>query len=124
VGPTGPAGADGREVEFRTNNNVLEWRYVGEQTWNQLNLNFGSNVVTSGSSTDFSNWIFNEDKCSFEPPVPYPGDGGPYIWIQAAEIWVRPKIETPAANIQPAPYPLDGKEYEFNSDNNRWVPKL
>jgi hypothetical protein len=61
TGPVGPAGADGREVEFRTNNNVLEWRYVGEQTWNQLNLNFGSNVVTSGSSTDFSNWIFNED---------------------------------------------------------------
>lgn len=61
TGPVGPAGEDGREVEFRVNNNILEWRYVGEQTWNQLNLNFGSNVVTSGSSTDFSNWIFNEN---------------------------------------------------------------
>jgi len=72
----------------------------------------------------YENWIFNEDTCTHQPPVPYPSDGGQYIWIQQAELWVPLKTQTPAANIQPVPYPTDGKVYEFDLANNRWIPKL
>lgn len=70
-----------------------------------------------------SDWIFDENRCCHVAPVPYPNDGQIYIWVQAAGIWVKPKIETPAADIQPIPYPLDGKTYEFDSINKRWVEK-
>lgn len=34
--PQGPAGTDGREVEFQVNATHLQWRYVGELTWLDL----------------------------------------------------------------------------------------
>jgi hypothetical protein len=72
----------------------------------------------------YANWIFDEDTCTHKPPVPYPSDGGQYIWIQQAEMWVPLKKQIAAADVQPIPYPLDGKEYEFDLTNKCWVPKL
>lgn len=54
AGPSGADGSDGTEAEFRVENDVLEWRYVGESTWNTL--------------TDFST-------LSVDPAV-----GGYYLW--------------------------------------------
>lgn len=34
--PQGVAGEDGREIELRSTATHLEWRYVGDATWNQL----------------------------------------------------------------------------------------
>jgi hypothetical protein len=34
----GPAGADGQEVEFNNDGTNIQWRYVGELTWNNLVL--------------------------------------------------------------------------------------
>lgn len=36
---------------------------------------------------EFSSWIFNEDTCQFESPIPYPDDGGDYIWDESAANW-------------------------------------
>lgn len=35
----------------------------------------------------FASWIFNEEKCSFEPPRPYPLDGKFYTWDEPAVSW-------------------------------------
>ena len=35
-GEVGPDGTDGREVEFNVSDTHIEWRYVGEETWNEL----------------------------------------------------------------------------------------
>lgn len=33
-------------------------------------------------------WIFNEETCSYETPIPYPDDGQRYVWDDATENWV------------------------------------
>lgn len=87
------------------------------QKQNRVKLNY----LADGG---YANWIFNEDTCTHQPPVPYPSDGGEYIWIQQAVMWVPLKKQVPAAGVQPVPYPTDGNEYEFDLANNRWIPKL
>lgn len=36
----------------------------------------------------YPSWVFNEDTCSFVPPIPYPTDGGVYAWNEANQAWV------------------------------------
>jgi hypothetical protein len=73
IGSQGPAGQDGREVEFQVVNNVMQWRYTNEETWNSLDLEFGggstpgSIISTSGSSA-FTHWIFAEEALT----IPFP----------------------------------------------------
>jgi hypothetical protein len=33
-------------------------------------------------------WVFNENTCSFEPPVPMPTDGKAYGWSEKTQSWV------------------------------------
>ena len=35
-----------------------------------------------------ASWIFNEETCSFNPPVPYPDDGNIYVWDEDTITWV------------------------------------
>jgi hypothetical protein len=37
----------------------------------------------------FQSWVFNEDLCQFEPPVPRPIDGKKYSWDEAISSWVE-----------------------------------
>lgn len=36
----------------------------------------------------FASWIFNEETCSFDSPVPYPSDGNSYAWNEESLSWV------------------------------------
>jgi len=36
----------------------------------------------------YQSWILNEDTCLWEPPTPYPTDGGMYQWDEANGEWV------------------------------------
>jgi hypothetical protein len=36
----------------------------------------------------YESWILNEDTCLWEPPTPYPNDGGMYQWNEANGDWV------------------------------------
>lgn len=87
------------------------------------------------------NWIFDEEKCSYVPPLPYPDDGAPYIWVQEVSKWIeideehptiaRPMAATESLSARP-PYPNagkgvdhpehDGMVYEFNEGTNAWIP--
>ena len=37
----------------------------------------------------YESWVFNEDTCSFDPPVPYPEDGKFYQWNEETTSWVE-----------------------------------
>lgn len=34
-------------------------------------------------------WVFNEETCSFKPPLPYPTDGKIYKWDEPTVSWVE-----------------------------------
>jgi hypothetical protein len=38
---------------------------------------------------DNTTWIFNEHKCVWERPIPYPTDGKSYNWNESAQTWVE-----------------------------------
>jgi hypothetical protein len=62
-GPVGETGVDGREVEFSVEENILVWRYVGDTTWIELDMEIsgGNSNITTGGSGEFSDWIFGLD---------------------------------------------------------------
>lgn len=35
----------------------------------------------------YTSWLLNEDTCLWEPPMPYPSEGGPYMWNDDTESW-------------------------------------
>lgn len=40
----------------------------------------------------FPSWVFDAATCTYNPPVPYPEDGGIYIWDESITNWVAPTI--------------------------------
>lgn len=70
----------------------------------------------------FSNWVFDEETCTHKPPVPMPQDGNPYIWVQQANMWVPMALQATPIHNRP-PYPTDGKVYNYDEANNRWVER-
>lgn len=43
------------------------------------------------ANNGFQSWVFNEEKCCFDPPVPYPQDGSVYDWDESSTSW---KVKT------------------------------
>ena len=37
----------------------------------------------------FASWIFNDEICEHEPPIPYPNDGKNYRWDEPTTSWVE-----------------------------------
>lgn len=37
----------------------------------------------------FPSWVSNDFSCLWEAPVPYPDDGGFYVWNEATQSWVQ-----------------------------------
>lgn len=37
----------------------------------------------------YASWLFDEETCSFKPPVAYPNDGKIYNWDEATTSWVE-----------------------------------
>lgn len=63
-------------------------------------------------AANWSAWIFNEEKCMYEPPIPRPDpvEGKLVFWSGAENNWK----EAPS-------YPQDGKEYQFDFFAWQWV---
>jgi hypothetical protein len=61
--------------------------------------------------TNCKTWIFNEETCEFDPPVPMPTDDPDaiYHWRHSTQSWVK----------QP-PKPDDGKLYSFRLKLEKW----
>jgi hypothetical protein len=59
---------------------------------------------------NFTSWIFDEETCRYEPPIPYPTDGQNYFWQGTTNTWqLRP------------PYPTDGKTYKLDFATSTWI---
>ena len=39
------------------------------------------------SPQPFNSWILDEETCKWEPPTPYPTDGGAYTWVEDDLNW-------------------------------------
>ena len=61
---------------------------------------------------NWSAWVFNEDTCQYDPPIPRPDpvEGKIVVWCGADNNWK----ETP-------PYPQDDKKYKFDFLAWSWV---
>jgi hypothetical protein len=46
-------------------------------------------VKSNWAVNGYDSWTFNEQTCSFDPPVPYPNDGKSYKWSEATLSWVE-----------------------------------
>jgi hypothetical protein len=40
------------------------------------------------SSQPYLSWVLDEETCEWQPPVPYPTDGGRYTWSEESLSWV------------------------------------
>lgn len=45
-------------------------------------------VKAAWDKNGFASWLFDENTCSFVPPVPYPDDGELYRWDENTLSWV------------------------------------
>lgn len=45
----------------------------------------------------YPSWTLDEQTCLWQPPVPYPSDGGIYAWDEASLSWVSRIPEEPEA---------------------------
>ena len=70
--------------------------------------------ASRSQAANWSAWTFDEDTCSFIPPIPRPEpvEGKIVFWCGAENNWK----ETPA-------YPEDGKQYKFDFFAWTWVEK-
>jgi hypothetical protein len=41
----------------------------------------------------FESWTLDEDTCQWQPPIPYPDDGGAYFWDEASGDWIEQETE-------------------------------
>lgn len=52
----------------------------------------------------YPSWLLNVETCLWEPPVPYPTDGGMYLWDEATLSWVLIQPELPEQPVvEPIP---------------------
>jgi hypothetical protein len=79
-----------------------------EKTSRQQKVQYDWTTIPDASN--FSAWTFDEETCSYQPPIPYPTDGKNYFWQGTTNTWqLRP------------PYPTDGKEYKLDFATATWV---
>jgi hypothetical protein len=64
--------------EYMTSDEAIEAQ-------NQVKADFAANP------NSFKSWIFNEDTCKYQPPIPLPLDGKRYRWDEPKICWVELK---------------------------------
>lgn len=37
----------------------------------------------------YASWVFNEETCVFDPPIPHPEGSEPFMWDEATTKWVK-----------------------------------
>lgn len=70
-------------------NNNFRFRYAG------IGYEFHPECGTHGGFAGppaYTYFVFNQEKCQWEPPIPYPDTGNTYIWDDASRSWVVVQI--------------------------------
>ena len=65
--------------------NWVQTSYNGNMRKNYAGIGFTYDLVRDAfiPPKPFNSWVLDEDTCQWQPPVPYPAEGGPYIWDEA-----------------------------------------
>jgi len=112
------------DVSAAFSHNGLEYKFYPEENkfkdyWHVRDMTntektaLQNEVKAAWEAEEFArpSWIFNETKCCYEPPVPYPSDGNillnlEYGWKESNTSWVA--------------MPTDGKNYQWNFSSEIW----
>jgi hypothetical protein len=65
-------------------NNKFRKRYAA------IGYTYDANLDAFIRAKPFPSWVFNLDTLDWDPPVPMPTEGGPYIWDEGTTSWVTP----------------------------------
>lgn len=74
-----------------------------------------------------STWVFDEAKCTFIPPIPYPTDGKGYDWSDITQNWeliptpTRPEIVEGPGGVRRKPLPLEPGTWVWNEESFDWI---
>ena len=63
---------------------------------------------------NFSAWVFNEETCKYDPPIPYPEDDTMYRWYGIENRWRESELYMPE----------EGGPYRWDFVTWKWVPDL
>lgn len=80
-----PATRSGKWVLTFTDNN----NFLGRKNFAGKNDFYDEIRNAFYPDKSYDNWVFDEVKCLWGPPVPYPDDGLVYTWSQEETSWVR-----------------------------------
>lgn len=69
-------------------NIVKDTHHVREMTVEEKTAKQDSVKDAWAQNNGYASWIFDEDTCSFKPPVPYPTDGNLYNWNEQSTTWI------------------------------------
>jgi hypothetical protein len=76
-----------------TENDYTEWLNQAESEYDEVRIvryaGIGWKVTEDGLRPDkpYESWVWNDEDGWYEAPVPYPSDGGSYVWDEAAQQW-------------------------------------
>lgn len=83
------------EPIYEIDGDVVRETYVARQMTPQEKLNKqNAEKARWAANGNPESWVFDEQTCSFLPPVEYPNDGKKYGWDEAVTNWVE--IQPPA----------------------------
>jgi hypothetical protein len=86
---------EGLEYRFANNKYTMFWHVLDmsaeEIAEKQQEVKDEWAAVVEGANPNPASWVFNEETCSFEPPIPYPSDsdGTVYSWNEETTSWIE-----------------------------------
>ena len=86
---------EGLEYRFANNKYTMFWHVLDmsaeEIAKKQQEVKDEWAAVVEGANPNPASWVFNEETCSFEPPIPYPSDsdGTVYSWNEETTSWIE-----------------------------------
>ena len=76
-------------VEYVKNGDVYTDSHILRQFTDEEKAAKQQEAHDQWSKIGFPSWIFNEERCLFESPIPYPTDGQIYKWDEPTLSWVK-----------------------------------
>lgn len=76
-------------VTYEFDNGIVKDVHHVRDMTSEEKYSFQENFKQEWAISGHPSWVFNEEKCVFEPPIPYPNDGLSYVWDEATTSWVQ-----------------------------------
>jgi hypothetical protein len=75
-------------VSYEWSENIVKDVHHVRNMTDEEKINLQNDTKETWAVEGFASWIFNEETCSFDPPVPYPDDGSAYAWSEEHLDWL------------------------------------